>query len=1007
MRFSGFNKYRNAAATVAGREAWYSELSIDASTSIASNAIAVDDSRMYIKTANGHGLQALALDTPGKVGQQAQHLEGTMSGRILDWNTALHSTELLTAGDDQGTVAVWRAGAQELSFKAHASGCASAQFHPTVANVLVTSASTSKSGEIKLWSVDSGIDSSYWQATVDGCAVDSVAVRGDGQLVSAITHNGSCLVYDPRQRANEPGSPAAVAKTAVLYAPGRPTRVLWLGEKPFLLTTGLSRMRERSAALWDQRNLAKPLATLVLQPSTKPLVPLYDEDTQLAYLVEKGDNAVRWVDADPSAAKPLAELGSVVLTSQISGCSLTPKSALKVMAGEIARIHVVVENAGAGAGSAVVPVSHVAPRRSYLDFHPDLFPDTRAPLPAQSFEHWAAGASASVPRMSLDPAKSADSLAALRKIYGSQATTSLQPAPTKTEDALPRPTGATSTAPILSAPLPAPVPAPAPAPALAPASSSIKVASPSHSPLPPPAVSLATPPASAKPSPIQKPSAIEVPTPSPASSAPRMAPSPQPATPAALAATDAPASPRPAKKQWVPPVQQDHARFKYLEGFQYKPSEHFTSLMGINQRFSQENDPIKANAKFIAVACDGVGGQVGIMRRDSPGRMPAKLPTIVHGASVVSIEFDPFDPNTVATAGADGKLQMWQIPNEPLSEESVFELSQYICVTADRIHQVRFHPWARGVVAVLVSEGTEQAIYVYDGLMLHFIVGKTADGIHSFAWSPDGELLALTTRKSRQLRVYDPRTQELVVQGPSMDSIRPCRIAWMDSRRLCLAGFGSGSQRQVAVYNLDKPAHPVAKATIDVGPGLLVPYVDQDCSIVYLDDRGSRLTHAFELLGDRLIELPKFESPQPGLGLAMVPKRHVNVAQTEVALAYRLNAQSIEPLGFKVPRKRPEYFQDDLFPPTLDVESPAVDAVAWVGGSKAQPNVLDLCPPGMLPLSQAPPEVVRRKTVDVAFVDEGPKSTAKDTINAMLSRLDDSEDDGEGSDAGSGSDWET
>ncbi|KAJ2372193.1 hypothetical protein GGI05_007678, partial [Coemansia sp. RSA 2603] len=227
-------------------------------------------------------------------------------------------------------------------------------------------------------------------------------IRGDGQLISVITHDGICQIYDPRQHASSAGS--AVGRTAAIYAPGCPTRVLWLGEKPYVLTTGLTRMREHSAALWDQRNLDKPLASLSLQPSTKPLVPLYDEDTQLAYFVEKGDNAIRWVDADPSSAKPLAELGTVVLQSQISGSALLPKRALRVMSGEIARVHVVTENSVAGAGAAVIPISHIAPRRTYLDFHADLYPDTRAPLPAQSYEQWISQQPAAIPRMSLNPA---------------------------------------------------------------------------------------------------------------------------------------------------------------------------------------------------------------------------------------------------------------------------------------------------------------------------------------------------------------------------------------------------------------------------------------------------------------------------------------------------------------------------------------------------------------------------------------------------------------------------
>ncbi|KAJ1814784.1 hypothetical protein LPJ56_004752, partial [Coemansia sp. RSA 2599] len=468
--------------------------------------------------------------------------------------------------------------------------------------------------------------------------------------------------------------------------------------------------------------------------------------------------------------------------------------------------------------------------------------------------------------------------------------------------------------------------------------------------------------------------------------------------------TKSPVAPR---RQWRP-AKQDNARFKYIEGFLYRPSLHYTNVDNVNLRFSQENDPLRVSSKFIAVACEGAGGQVGIVRRDSPGRVPTKLPTIAHGSGVVSIEFDPFDPNVVATAGADGKLQMWRIPDAPMSEDTVFELAEYICITADRVHQIRFHPWAPGVIAVLVSDADEQAVYVYHGLMLHFIVGKTSDGIHSFAWSPDGERIALATKKSRKLRIYNPRTQELVAEGPSMDSIRPCRIAWINDSRICLSGFGPGSQRQVTVHDSEHLSKPLAKTTIDVGPGLLVPLVDTDSGIVYLDDRGSRLTHAFELVDDKLFALPKLECSEPSLGLAMLPKKHVDVAKCEVGRFYRLNSHSVETIGFRVPRKRPEYFQDDLFPDTLDVETPSVDPVAWVGGAVASPQPISLRPQGMVPLSQAPPEIIRRPTFQIEA--EKPKDNTKEAISAMLGRVEISDEEtagGSNADSdGSGSDWD-
>ncbi|KAJ2613657.1 hypothetical protein H4S08_002091 [Coemansia sp. RSA 1365] len=942
-----FNKYRNATAAVPGRELWYSELSVDTSVAVGANGLAIDGAALYAKASNGNALQAIDLAQPGKVGTHTNILSA-LPGRILDFSTATHDDCLAIASDELGNVGLWRNQILVYTFSAHPFACVSACFHPTVASVVATAANaTSNSGKVCLWNTSVGTveTDAFWSAAIQG-GVDSVSLQGDGRLVAASTRAGVCLLYDPRQSGSSDGKP--VGSTSAFHASGRPTRALWAGELPFLLTTGQTKTRERSAAMWDQRNMSQPLSSIQLQPSTKPLIPLYDDDTRLAYLVETGDNVIRWVDGDPSSAAPLSELGSVLLPSPVRGCALLPKRQLHVMRGEVSRIHALVDSNTTGQDAAIIPISHIAPRRTYLDFHADLFPDTKAPLPAQSFAQWMAQEPVHIPKVSLDPSKSAESIAALRRAYASN----MNPYGL---DAAQSPPAVESIADLDTVPL----------------ADNIELM--------------------CDRSPGTQTSSIED------NSIPEIS---KPQIPAAVVdVVDMPHVP--CSSCWKLP-QIGYARFKYLEGYTYPPSENFTSISNVNLRFSQQSSPVKVGTKFVAISCNGAGGQVSVLRRDSPGRVPDKHATLVHGADVVDIGFDPFDPNIVATAGVDGRLQMWRIPNTQLEGDTLFELEEYIHTSADRIHQIRFHPCAKGVIGVLVSEVDEYSVYIYSGLLLQFIVGKSQDGIHSFEWSPDGSRIALTTRKSKQLRVYDVRSQELLAKGPGMDSIRPSHIAWLGSSRVCLAGFGSGSQRQLCVYDAEVLSEPLASATIDIGPGVLVPITDVDCRIIYLDDRGSRLTHAFELVDDRLVELPKYESSHPSLGMDVLPKRYADISRCELLRAYRLSSQSLGSVGFRIPRKRPAYFQDDIFPNTVDVESPSVDTLAWLDGAAPTPRLINLCPSDMVPLSEAPPEAVRKHTFAVASEEQF--DNTKKAINAMLSRADvasDEEHCGQTSDSGS------
>jgi coronin-1B/1C/6 len=74
--------------------------------------------------------------------------------------------------------------------------------------------------------------------------------------------------------------------------------------------------------------------------------------------------------------------------------------------------------------------------------------------------------------------------------------------------------------------------------------------------------------------------------------------------------------------------------------------------------------------------------------------------------------------------------------------------------------------------------------------------------------------------------------------------------------------------------------------------------------------------------------------------MGFLPKRAVNVAECEIARAYKVGSSDITPISFTVPRKS-DAFQSDLFPPTVGDE-PVLTADEWFGGKSAKPKIIDL-----------------------------------------------------------------
>lgn len=114
----------------------------------------------------------------------------------------------------------------------------------------------------------------------------------------------------------------------------------------------------------------------------------------MLFLAGKGDNTIGFYEVnerDPVLTEGMRHTGQ-----QSKGACLVPKRALRVMDGEVDRVLQLTAN-------AVIPVSYIVPRKSYREFHADLFPETNGPEAPMYASQWMSGSDAAVEKILLDP----------------------------------------------------------------------------------------------------------------------------------------------------------------------------------------------------------------------------------------------------------------------------------------------------------------------------------------------------------------------------------------------------------------------------------------------------------------------------------------------------------------------------------------------------------------------------------------------------------------------------
>ncbi|KAG2226914.1 hypothetical protein INT45_010193, partial [Circinella minor] len=887
---------------------WYADVPVT-TTSSSDKAQLIKASRtsLAIKWSGSGSIGLLPLDKPGKTCSNEARVFHAHGAPVSDWEFSPFHDDLLATGAEDGMVKLWNIGNKDepsclSTFSIPSRRVDIVSFHPTADQIITTLGNEGK--KVCVWDVNKN-EKAMFEMTTSKESFHSFSWKSDGSLLST-TGKDSITVWDPR-----------ATEQHVLTGHGhegiKGSRVVWLGDSNYLFTVGQSKFRSREYGLWDSRNLSTPLKKASLDQSTGIMLPLYDEDTETMYLIGRGDTTIRSMQISDLITRPTMDENMACGTmTSIYGATLMRKQSLHVMQAEIARVLTVVEN-------AIMPVSFEVPRKQYLDFHADLFPDTKGNVPGLTASEWLAGENKLVEKVSLDPTKSKNNPITTSS-NGCQSTTVTKETSSTSvaEDTTPNTTNNVDnkTEKTLSS------------------STTTKEQTPSES--------STTPIAPSSPSSSNKKEDNLTITHSNHHEENNKK------------EQEEEESSKPKKK--LPHYGSAHASaFKYISGKLYHPSTHYDDLHGLSIDKSGNFDLIQASTELMGVPMSGAGGRVGIIPINQPGRLPTHIPSVLCGSNVTNFKFDPFDPRVLATVSEDNCIRLWRIPENGLEEDTSDAFMTLKDSSMDKPSQIEFHPNANHVLMSVSNDLGKPSIRIWDldtqQVQLKYSTGSN-QGILYCAWSPDGKKLAIHG-KDKQLRILDARSGDILAHTKSHEGIRPSRIVWLDATRIASAGFGLGSMREILIFDMDNMSKPILKKSIDVSPSVMSVYYDPDCDILYVAGRGDRIIHTFA--AKELEPLAKIEGTTLQQSLVFMPKRLCNIKETEIARFYRLTPTSIEPYGARIPRARPEYFQDDIFIDTPDYEHAAQDAKSWFNGEDKELNRISLQPKDMMALSDAPP----------------------------------------------------
>ncbi|CAH0591452.1 unnamed protein product [Chrysodeixis includens] len=383
------SKYKNAAPIVPKPEACIRDICVGSYQTYGNNICASAAFMAFNWEHVGSSMAVLPLDDCGRKSKTMPLLHAH-SDTITDMEFSPFHDGLLLTGSQDSLVKIWHIPPEGLKESLSTPECTLSQkqrrvenvgFHP-VADGLIHVAS---GHELALWDLTKQKEAFVNRDHSE--VIQSTSWKKDGKLLATSCKDKKVRIIDPR-------AAAAVVDVANSHQNIKDSRIVWLGDQDRILTTGFDSARLRQIMIRDIRNLSQTQKTLELDCSTGILMPLFDPDTNMLFLAGKGDTTILYMeltDREPYLIEGLRHSGE-----QTKGACLVPKRALRVMEGEVNRVLQL-------AGSSVVPIMYQVPRKSYRDYHADLYPDTSGSVTYLSAPMWLDNQDHPVPNISLHP----------------------------------------------------------------------------------------------------------------------------------------------------------------------------------------------------------------------------------------------------------------------------------------------------------------------------------------------------------------------------------------------------------------------------------------------------------------------------------------------------------------------------------------------------------------------------------------------------------------------------
>jgi hypothetical protein len=313
---------------------------------------------------------------------------------LQDFDISPYDEHMLVTSDG-GAIKIWKVPEgglsetmREAAGEVKGDACkrlSSLNFHPTSENLLST---CGKDFSLRLFDINQ-CDSLLTFGKEGG--------HSDIILSTSWSLNGSLVATGCKDKFLRIGDPRAgkMVLSTEAHPGAKGFTATWLGFRDQILTAGFTKNGERQLSIWDFKSFSSPLHSIPIDTSPGIITPYYDPDTEMVFLLGRGDNTIRYYEINDDEPH-LHYLDQFRGTDSQADITPFAKRLVDVSVCEVARFAKLTKD-------KIEHVMFQVPRKDTKDsliFHEDLYKYVPSGAAATSAKSWLSGATQSPPLLS-------------------------------------------------------------------------------------------------------------------------------------------------------------------------------------------------------------------------------------------------------------------------------------------------------------------------------------------------------------------------------------------------------------------------------------------------------------------------------------------------------------------------------------------------------------------------------------------------------------------------------